>query len=218
MYRKVKRLLDLVGACTGLFFAAPLVLVISIAITLSMGSPVLFRQRRPGLNERPFECIKFRTMNDARDREGHLLSDAQRTTRFGLFLRKTSLDELPQLVNIVRGELSFIGPRPLLEEYLPYYTAEEHRRHYVRPGLTGWAQIHGRNDLSYDDRLAMDVWYVDHVSWKLDLRILLATIWIVLTQRGCSFDTVMLSEEREAAKSPVAPASPAPCVVNLGRH
>lgn len=200
MYPVIKRLLDVLVAATGLLAAWPLMLAIAVAIRVSMGSPVLFRQRRPGWHERPFQCMKFRTMIDARDGADRLLSDPQRTTRLGLLLRKTSLDELPQLFNILRGELSFIGPRPLLEHYLPYYTAEEHRRHQVRPGLTGWAQIHGRNELSFDQRLADDVWYVDNVSWKLDLRIALATIWMVLTQRGVRFDNRMLSDERQCVK------------------
>jgi sugar transferase EpsL len=201
MYPRIKRLLDSIVAGIGLVVACPLILIIAMAIRLTMGSPILFRQRRPGFRERMFECIKFRTMTDECDQEGKLLSDAKRTTRLGLFLRRTSLDELPQLFSILRGDLSIIGPRPLLECYLDYYRPVEHRRHDVRPGLTGWAQIHGRNNLSFDQRLAMDVWYVDHMSWTLDLRIFLATVWIVLTQKGFGFDTKMLSDERAAMKS-----------------
>jgi lipopolysaccharide/colanic/teichoic acid biosynthesis glycosyltransferase len=156
----------------------------------------LFRQRRPGLHERGIVCLKFRTMTEARDQNGRLLPDEERLTPLGSFLRRTSLDELPQLWNILRGDLSFIGPRPLLEHYLPYYTPAEHRRHSVRPGLTGWAQIHGRNRLSFDQRLAMDVWYVEHVSWFLDVKILLVTFWVVLTQRGFAMDKISLDEQR----------------------
>ena len=175
-------------------------LFIAALVRLNMGKPVLFRQTRPGLNERPFTCLKFRTMNAARDEQGRLLSDAQRMTRLGKFLRRTSLDELPQLWNILQGDLSLIGPRPLLQRYLPYYTEEERRRHSIRPGLTGWAQIHGRNCLSFDKRLELDIWYVDHLSFWLDLRILLATAWIVLSQRGVGTDTAALDELRGAVQ------------------
>jgi sugar transferase EpsL len=183
-YLNVKRAIDLAAAAAGLVLASPLMLLAAVAVRLSIGKPVLFRQRRPGLNEKSFVCLKFRTMTEERDAVGRLLPDDSRLTRIGALLRRTSLDELPQLWNILRGELSFIGPRPLLEQYLPYYTATEQRRHRVRPGLTGWAQIHERSRLSFDKRLAMDAWYVDHMSWHLDLRIALATVWIVLTQRG----------------------------------
>lgn len=149
-----------------------------------MGKPILFRQERPGLNGRLLTCFKFRTMTDKRDENNDLLSDRERIVPLGTFLRRTSLDELPQFWNIVRGDLSFIGPRPLLKEYLPYYTPQEQRRHSVRPGLTGWAQIHGRNDQAFDERLKLDVWYVDHVSWHLDLWILLATIRLVFSSKG----------------------------------
>jgi sugar transferase EpsL len=187
-YARVKRALDFLAAGIALIFAAPIMLLIAAAIRMTLGKPILFRQRRPGLNEKCFECLKFRSMNDARDAHGRLLPDEQRVTRLGAFLRNTSLDELPQLWNVLRGDLSLIGPRPLLERYLSYYTEAEQRRHLVRPGLTGWSQIHGRSCLPFDERLAMDVWYVDHLSWKLDLRIFLSTLWIVLTQRGISSD------------------------------
>jgi lipopolysaccharide/colanic/teichoic acid biosynthesis glycosyltransferase len=145
---------------------------------------VLFRQQRPGLNEKPFLCLKFRTMIDAYDSDGRPLADDKRLTKLGRFLRRTSLDELPQLWNIIKGDLSFIGPRALLMQYLPYYSAEEHRRHNVRPGLSGWAQVHGRNFLPFDERLQMDIWYVDHLSWQLDLRILFLTVLAVARQEG----------------------------------
>jgi lipopolysaccharide/colanic/teichoic acid biosynthesis glycosyltransferase len=198
-YPRIKRVLDVIGATAGILVAGPIMLAIAVAIFRIMGRPILFRQRRPGLNERPIMCLKFRTMTEERDGSGHLRPDAERLTPLGSFLRRTSLDELPQLWNILRGDLSFVGPRPLFEHYLPYYTPEEQRRHSVRPGLTGWAQIHGRNRLSFDERLRMDVWYVDHVSWRLDLRILLATVWIVMTQRGYAADEVSLDQARAAA-------------------
>jgi sugar transferase EpsL len=188
MYPKFKRFLDVVGAVVFLTLSAPLMLLIAAAVWVTMGRPVFFRQIRPGLNERPFTCLKFRTMNGPRDQEGRLLSDAQRLTGLGLVLRRTSLDELPQLWNILRGDLSVVGPRPLFERYLSYYTDEERRRHSVRPGLTGWAQIHGRNWVPFDQRLAMDVWYVEHMSWQLDFRIVIATFWTVLTQQGITAD------------------------------
>jgi len=203
----VKRAVDLSAAAAGLLLASPLMFLTAVAVRLSIGKPVLFRQRRPGLNEKSFVCLKFRTMTDERDAAGRLLPDDRRLTRIGALLRRTSLDELPQLWNILRGELSFIGPRPLLEQYLPYYTATEQRRHSVRPGLTGWAQIHERSRLSFDKRLAMDAWYVDHMSWHLDLRIALATVWIVLTQRGTTPDgAALLPLDVQRSQSLVAAA------------
>jgi lipopolysaccharide/colanic/teichoic acid biosynthesis glycosyltransferase len=180
----IKRWLDIIGGIAGLALSAPLFLVVVVLIRLFMGKPILFRQVRPGLNGQLFTCFKFRTMTEARVQNDRLLSDQERIAPLGKFLRRTSLDELPQLWNIVRGDLSFIGPRPLLKEYLPYYTPQESRRHAVRPGLTGWAQVHGRNLIHFDERLMLDVWYVDHLSWQLDLRILLATIRLVCTAKG----------------------------------
>ncbi len=162
----------------------PVIAVICLLIRVIMGRPILFRQDRPGLHGRLFTCLKFRTMTDSRDGQGRLLDERQRMVPLGAWLRRTSLDELPQLWNIVRGELSIVGPRPLLKEYLPYYTREEQRRHSIKPGLTGWAQIHGRNSLNFDERLKMDVWYVDRLSWRVDLHILLATIKLVFTGKG----------------------------------
>lgn len=180
-----------------LLVSAPLMLLLSVLIRAMMGRPVLFRQIRPGLNGQPFTCLKFRTMSDKRDDRGVLLPDRERMLPLGTWLRRTSLDELPQLWNIVRGDLSLIGPRPLLTEYMPYYTVEEHRRHSVRPGLTGWAQIHGRNNLDFDERLMMDVWYVDHLSWQLDLRILLATVRLVFSAKGTDLVSYLpLHEQR----------------------
>jgi lipopolysaccharide/colanic/teichoic acid biosynthesis glycosyltransferase len=184
MYRTIKRIADFTAAAALLVCTAPLMAIIAAAVLAAIGRPVLFRQRRPGLNEHIFTCLKFRTMTDARSPDGTLLPDRLRLTRFGRFLRRTSLDELPQLWNILTGDLSFVGPRPLLEEYLPYYSSVERRRHSVRPGLTGWAQIHGRNSTSFEERLAMDIWYVDHASLTRDFRILLSTIWLVISQKG----------------------------------
>lgn len=163
-----------------------------------MGKPILFGHARPGLQGQLFTCFKFRTMSNKRGADNQLLSDRERIEPLGKFLRRTSLDEIPQFWNILRGDLSFIGPRPLLKEYLPYYTPEEMRRHAVRPGLTGWAQIHGRNHLEFNERLKMDVWYVDHLSWRLDLRILLATIRLVFTAAGTDPVTYLpLHEQRQ---------------------
>lgn len=198
MYLILKRCLDILGAVILLLLAAPLLGVIAAAIRYTMGRPILFRQMRPGLNERLFTCFKFRTMTHACDENGRLLGDDGRTTRLGTFLRRTSLDELPQLWNILRGELSFVGPRPLFVRYLPHYTQEERRRHSVRPGLTGWAQIHGRNYLPFESRLELDVWYVDHFSFWLDLRILIQTCWMVAMQKGVATDAGALDDLRIA--------------------
>jgi sugar transferase EpsL len=184
MYLRVKRYLDVIGAVTGIVLFAPFIVIVAALIRIFIGRSILFVQERPGLNGRLFACVKFRTMTNKCGADNKLLCDRERMTQLGTFLRRISIDELPQLWNIMRGDLSFIGPRPLLKEYLPYYTLEEQRRHAVRPGLTGWAQIHGRNNLPFDERLKMDVWYVDHLSWQLDLRILLATIRLVFTGTG----------------------------------
>lgn len=188
-YPAVKRWIDAICAVLVLVLLSPLMIVVALLVRLLHGSPVLFRQRRPGLNEKLFECLKFRTMTNARDERGELLSDEVRLTWLGRALRKLSLDELPQLWNIMRGELSIIGPRPLLKEYLPHYTEEEHRRHSVRPGLTGWAQVHGRNTLTFDERLRFDIWYVDNQSWRVDLEIFARTIHMLLTRRGTDLVT-----------------------------
>jgi sugar transferase EpsL len=185
MYRQwTKRAIDLTFGLVGLVVAAPVMAAVAVLIRITMDAPILFRQERPGLNGRLFTCLKFRTMSNKRDVQGQLLSDRERMVPLGRWLRRTSLDELPQLWNIIQGDLSLIGPRPLLKEYLPYYTQEEKRRHSVLPGLTGWAQIHGRNNLNFDERLKMDTWYADNLSWQLDLYILLATIRIVFTAGG----------------------------------
>jgi sugar transferase EpsL len=181
-----KRALDIVVALSGLLLAAPVLLLIALAVRVGLGKPVLFRQRRPGLGGRPFMLLKFRTMTDARDEAGELLPDDQRMTALGRFLRRSSLDELPELINVLKGEMSLVGPRPLLMEYLPHYTPEQARRHEVRPGLTGWAAIHGRNATTWPERLEQDVWYVDHRSFALDCQILLSTVAKMLRQEGIS--------------------------------
>ena len=182
----MKRLFDVVvAALTLLLLALPLVALASL-VQRKLGSPVLFTQVRPGLHGKPFRMVKFRTMTDARDASGALLPDAQRLTPFGRFLRSSSLDELPELWNVLHGEMSLVGPRPLLMEYLPLYTPEQARRHEVRPGITGWAQVNGRNAISWADKFALDVWYVDHRSLWLDVRILWLTVRKVLVRDGIS--------------------------------
>jgi len=184
MYRAViKRLIDLCGALFGLLLLSPVLLVVALLVRLQMGSPVLFKQQRPGLHGKPFDMLKFRTMTNAKDDNGQLLPDAQRVTWFGNFLRKTSIDELPELINVLKGDMSLVGPRPLLMRYFPYYTDKEMRRHDVRPGITGLAQINGRNLLNWDERLRMDVEYVEHHNLMLDLWIIFKTLGKVLGQK-----------------------------------
>lgn len=181
-----KRLFDLAVAVPALVVLGPVLGVLALLVRWQLGAPVLFRQQRPGLHGRPFTLYKFRTMTEARDAEGHLLPDAQRLTPFGRFLRSTSLDELPELFNVVRGDMSLVGPRPLLMQYLERYTPTQRRRHEVRPGITGWAQVNGRNALDWPQRLALDVWYVDHLSFALDLRIIFITMVKILRREGIS--------------------------------
>ncbi len=182
----MKRLFDLLVAALALLLLAFPLLVLIWFICRKLGSPVLFRQIRPGFQGRPFTMVKFRTMTNERGADGALLPDAQRLTPFGCFLRASSLDELPELWNVLRGDMSLVGPRPLLMEYLPLYTAEEARRHEVRPGVTGWAQVNGRNAISWEDKFALDVWYVDNRSMWLDVRILWLTVRKVLVRDGIS--------------------------------
>jgi len=182
----MKRLFDiLLSACGLLVLAVPL-LALAWHVRRKLGSPVLFAQVRPGLHGKPFRMVKFRTMTDVRDARGSLLPDVQRLNHFGRFLRASSLDELPELWNVLRGEMSLVGPRPLLIEYLPLYSPEQARRHEVRPGITGWAQVNGRNAISWADKFALDVWYVDHRSLWLDVRILWLTVRKVLVRDGIS--------------------------------
>jgi sugar transferase EpsL len=180
----VRRLLDLAGATLLGALLAPILAGLALGIRLTMGSPVFFRQLRPGYRGEPFEVVKFRTMKDAVDAEGNLLPDEERLTRLGVLMRRLSLDELPQLWNIIRGDMSFIGPRPLLMEFLKWYSPEQMRRHDVKPGVTGWAQVQGRHDIPFSKRLALDVWYVDNRSLRLDLKILGLTLLKVLSMRG----------------------------------
>lgn len=183
-----KRLFDLVVVVLLLPIAIPLLMALALTVRCRLGSPVLFRQERPGLFGKPFIILKFRTMSDARDAIGNLLPDGERLTRFGTWLRSTSLDELPELFNVLRGDMSLVGPRPLLMRYLDRYTPEQMRRHEVRPGITGWAQVNGRNSLSWADKFRLDNWYVDNKSLALDLRILFLTAQKVLKRDGINED------------------------------
>lgn len=182
----LKRLFDIMASAIGLLLLSPVIAVIAFQIRRKLGSPVLFRQTRPGKDGKPFEMIKFRTMLDAVDEEGNPLPDAQRMTPFGAFLRSTSLDELPELWNVLKGDMSLVGPRPLLMEYLPLYSPEQFRRHEVRPGITGWAQVNGRNAISWEEKFKLDVWYVDNRSFWLDLKILYLTVKKVVVREGIS--------------------------------
>jgi len=182
----VKRLFDFSVALLMLAVLWPLLLLLAVLVRVRLGSPVLFRQQRPGLHGKPFSICKFRSMNDARDAKGELLPDAERLTALGKFMRRLSLDELPQLFNVLSGELSLVGPRPLLMEYLPLYSSEQARRHEVRPGITGWAQVNGRNAISWEERFRLDVWYVEHRSFLLDMKILWLTVLKVVKSEGVS--------------------------------
>ena len=181
-----KQLFDLVIAWLTLVALFPLMTLIAVLVRVKLGIPVLFRQVRPGLMGQPFRIYKFRTMTDAQDAKGNLLPDNERLTRFGRFLRATSIDELPELVNVLKGDMSLVGPRPLLMQYLDRYSAEQARRHEVKPGVTGWAQVNGRNDISWEEKFKMDVWYVDHYSLWLDLKIIGLTVLKVLKREGIS--------------------------------
>lgn len=182
-----KRVFDLVGASILLLLLAPFALAVAMLIRLTMGSPIIFRQVRAGLYGRPFVMYKFRTMLDLRDDQGNLLPDEQRITWVGRQIRRLSLDEIPELWNVLKGDMSLVGPRPLLMDYIPLYTAEQSRRHEVKPGITGWALVHGRNMLDWEERFRLDVWYVDNQNIWLDLKILALTIWMVLKREGVSF-------------------------------
>lgn len=184
----LKRLFDIVASFFGLLLLSPVIAVVAWKISRKLGSPVLFRQVRPGLQGKPFEMIKFRTMKDGRDAHGNLLPDSERMTSFGSFLRSSSLDELPELWNVLKGEMSLVGPRPLLMEYLPLYSAQQFRRHEVRPGVTGWAQVNGRNALSWEEKFKLDVWYVENRTQWLDLKIVFLTLKKVVVREGISAD------------------------------
>lgn len=181
---KLKRFLDITLATFALFLSFPFLVILALAIKVNLGSPVLFRQTRPGLRGAPFNLIKFRTMRDIQDATGASLPDDLRLTRFGKFLRVTSLDELPELINVLKGEMSIVGPRPLLMQYLPLYSKEQARRHEMRPGLTGWAQVNGRNAISWLDKFKYDVWYIDHWNILLDVKIIFMTFSQVFAARG----------------------------------
>ena len=191
----LKRVLDLVGASIGLLLLSPLMAFVALLIRFTMGPPVLFRQVRLGLHGKPFVMYKFRTMLDLRDEQGNLLPDEKRLTPLGRFLRSTSLDELPQLFNVLKGDMSLVGPRPFLMEYLDRYTPEQFRRHEVKPGITGWAQVNGRNALTWEEKLKLDVWYVDHWSLWLDLKILALTPWKVIKREGINHPGQATMEE-----------------------
>jgi sugar transferase EpsL len=182
----MKRVFDFVVAAAAVIFLSPVIATVALLVRIKLGKPVLFRHVRPGLHGQPFTLLKFRTMIDVVDSDGSSLPDAQRLTAFGQLLRRWSLDELPELYNVLRGDMSLVGPRPLLMEYLPLYSAEQARRHDVRPGLTGWAQVNGRNAISWDQKFAFDLWYVDHASLSLDLKILWLTVKNVFTRHGIS--------------------------------
>ena len=202
----IKRAFDILTALALLILLSPVILVAALCVAVFLGRPVLFRQVRPGLHAEPFELFKFRTMTDARGPDGNPLADEVRLTGFGRWLRSTSIDELPQLFNVLRGDISIVGPRPLLVKYLPLYTRAEARRHEVRPGITGWAQVNGRNALTWEKKLALDVWYVDNRSLKIECLIILKTIWTVITRSGTtgegSATMVELGSVRNGNRSP----------------
>lgn len=184
----LKRLIDILVSLILFLLFSPVFLVIALWVYISLGSPIFFRQNRPGKNGQAFEMIKFRTMKNAVDKEGNPLPDSKRLIPFGAFLRSTSLDELPELWNVLKGDMSLIGPRPLLMEYLPLYSCEQSRRHQVRPGITGWAQVNGRNAINWEEKFKLDLWYVDNQSFLLDLKIIILTVKKVFTRDGISAD------------------------------
>ena len=201
MYRNLfKRILDFVCSLIGFIILLPIFLFLTIFLTIANNGKPFFFQQRPGKNNKIFDVVKFRTMNDQKDAQGNLLSDKDRLTSLGRFIRKTSLDEIPQLINVIKGDMSLVGPRPLLLEYLRLYNEKQIRRHEVRPGITGWAQINGRNAISWKDKFELDVWYVDNISISLDIRILLQTILKVFKSEGISSDTSLTMEKFEGNK------------------
>lgn len=189
MYKYIKRFFDIFSSFLALVVLSPLLLILIVVGSFVMKGNPFFTQQRPGKNEKIFKLIKFRTMTNAKDKDGNLLPDADRLTKYGEFLRNTSLDELPELINILKGDMSVIGPRPLLVEYIPRYNAHQHRRHEVRPGLSGWAQVNGRNTVSWEDKFDMDVEYVDNYNLVMDIKILFMTVFNVLKREGISSDT-----------------------------
>ena len=196
MYRKyIKRLLDFILSLFAIIILSPVLLIVALLVRIKLGAPVIFKQKRPGLNEKIFTLYKFRTMTDAKDEQGNLLPDEIRLTKFGKLLRSTSLDELPELFNILKGDMSIVGPRPLLVRYLPLYNEHQKHRHDVRPGFTGYAQCNGRNAISWEEKFDLDIYYVKHVSFRLDLSIIFKTIKIVFLREGISSDTSVTMEE-----------------------
>lgn len=195
IYKYIKRILDIISSLLAIIILSPLLAVTAVLVKTKLGSPVLFKQERPGKDEKIFTLMKFRTMTDERDENGELLPDEVRLTKFGKFLRSTSIDELPELFNILKGDMSVIGPRPLLVKYLPRYNEHQHRRHEVRPGLSGWAQVNGRNTVSWEDKFDMDVEYVENYSMFMDIKILFMTIVNVLKHDGISSETSATMEE-----------------------
>lgn len=196
MYRKyIKRLLDFILSLIAIIILSPILLIVAILVRIKLGSPVIFKQKRPGLYEKIFTLYKFRTMTDQKDEQGNLLPDEIRLTKFGKLLRSTSLDELPELFNILKGDMSVVGPRPLLIRYLPLYNEHQKHRHDVRPGFTGWAQCNGRNAISWEEKFDLDVYYIRHVSFLLDLKVIFKTIKIVLFREGISSNTSVTMEE-----------------------
>ena len=198
---RAKRCFDLCCILVSLPLLVPVCAILALLVRLFLGAPVLFVQKRPGRDARPFLMVKFRTMVDLRDADGNMLPDERRLTRFGRFLRATSLDELPELWNVLRGEMNLVGPRPLLMEYLDLYTAEQARRHEVPPGITGWAQVNGRNGLSWEDKFRLDVWYVDNQSLWLDVKILCMTIWKVIAREGITAEGKATTTRFEGTRS-----------------
>ena len=196
----LKRLMDILLSAAGLILLSPVFLVTAVLVRLKLGSPVIFRQARPGRDGEIFHLYKFRSMTDARDVDGNLLPDEIRLTSFGKKLRASSLDELPELLNILRGDMSIVGPRPLLVKYLPLYNEEQRHRHDVRPGLTGWAQVNGRNSVTWEDKFRLDLWYVQNMSFLVDMKIILLTVRSVLRRDGISSDTAATMEEFTGTK------------------
>ncbi len=194
--------MDLAISCAAILLLLPVIAVIGLIVRLRIGNPILFRQQRPGLYKEPFLIYKFRTMINRKDEKGEPLPDAERLTRFGAFLRSTSLDELPELFNVIKGEMSIVGPRPLLMEYLPLYSARDARRHEVKPGITGWAQVNGRNAITWEEKFAFDVWYVDNQSLLLDLKILAMTFLKVLKREGINQEGEATMEKFRGTSKP----------------
>ncbi|MCE4990022.1 sugar transferase [Staphylococcus hominis] len=196
----LKRLFDIAVSATGLIISAPITLTAAAVIAKKLGKPVLFRQVRPGQDGKPFEIYKFRTMSDKRDENGELLPDDQRMTPVGTFIRKSSIDELPQLINVLKGDISLVGPRPLLMEYLPLYNDEQKKRHNVKPGITGWAQVNGRNAISWDEKFKLDVWYAENQSFKLDMYIIYKTIINILQRKDINAPNHVTAEKFKGNK------------------